>query len=119
MTSHRRDLLGQYARRITLDLVIIPCAFYLAWLIRFDSHPSSRKWSTLTVRLLPIVFVYIVISAAFGIYRHLWAYADFPDIILLSAAIGLGTLVLVVVNFALAGYLNCRFSTGGLITVVY
>ena len=113
--AYEPGLLMQFARRIALDLVIIPCAFYLAWLIRFDSHVPMKEWSALTARLLPIVFVYIVISAAFGIYRHLWAYADFPDIISLAEAIVLGTLVLVVVNFALTSYYHYRSSTGGLI----
>jgi FlaA1/EpsC-like NDP-sugar epimerase/lipopolysaccharide/colanic/teichoic acid biosynthesis glycosyltransferase len=114
--SYEPGLLKQFARRIAVDLVMIPCAFYLAWLIRFDSHVPMKEWNLLTARLLPIVFVYIVISAASGIYRHLWAYADFPDIILLAEAIGLGTLVLVVVNFALTSYYHYRLSTGGLIT---
>ena len=108
-------LLMQYVRRIALDLVMIPCAFYVAWLIRFDGHVPIKEWNALTARLLPIVFVYIVISATFGVYRHLWAYADFPDIILLSQAIGLGTLIVVVANFALTSHYDFRLSTGGLL----
>lgn len=112
--AYEPGLLKQFARRVALDMVMIPCAFYLACLIRFDCHVPLEEWSALTARMLPIVFVYVVISAAFGIYRHLWAYADFPDIVLLSEAIGLGTLVLMVVNFALTSHSNYRLSTGGL-----
>ena len=115
MTSHRQDLLGQYVRRITLDLVLVPCAFYLAWLIRFDGHPSFQELEILTWYLLPIALIYIIINGAFGIYRHLWAFASFRDIILLSEATSLGTLTLIVFNLALTGYRNCRFSVGGLI----
>jgi FlaA1/EpsC-like NDP-sugar epimerase len=109
------DLIKQYIRRLALDLALIPLAFYLAWFIRFDCSPSFQELQTLTWYLLPIAIVYIIINGAFGIYRHLWAFASFRDIILLSEATGLGTLILLVFNLALTGYRNCRFSIGGLI----
>jgi FlaA1/EpsC-like NDP-sugar epimerase/lipopolysaccharide/colanic/teichoic acid biosynthesis glycosyltransferase len=109
------DLLKQYVRRIALDLVLIPFAFSLAWVIRFDCHPLSQELRTLTRYVLPIALIYIFINATFGVYRRLWAYASFRDVILLSKAVGLGTLILVVVNSALAYHYHYRLSTSGLI----
>jgi FlaA1/EpsC-like NDP-sugar epimerase len=115
MVTYKLALLKQYIRRIVLDSLIIPFAFYLAWFVRFDCHVPTKEWGTLTARILPITFVYIIINLTFGIYRRLWAYASFRDIILLSETVGLSTLILVVVNFALTNYYHYRLSTGGLI----
>ncbi|RLC91250.1 MAG: polysaccharide biosynthesis protein [Chloroflexi bacterium] len=115
MVIHNSDLLKQYIRRIILDLLIIPFAFYLAWLIRFDGHIPAKEWGALTRHIAPMAFVYITIKLVCGIYRRLWAYASFRDIILLSETVGLGTLILVVVNFALTSHYSYRLSTGGLI----
>jgi FlaA1/EpsC-like NDP-sugar epimerase len=98
MFTYNSDLLKQYMRRIILDLILTPFAFYLAWVIRFDGHVPIEEWQTLTRYVLPITFVYIATNAAFGIYRRLWAYASFRDVILLSEAVGLGTLIVVVIN---------------------
>lgn len=115
MFAYKSDLLKQYIRRIGLDLLLIPFAFYLAWFIRFDCYVPAEEWGILTTRMLPIAFVYVIINLAFGIYRRLWAYTSFRDVILLSETVGLGTLILVVVNFTLTSYYHYRLSTGGLI----
>ena len=81
MVSYQTDLLKQYMRRVILDLLLIPFAFYLAWAVRFDGHVSIEELRTLTKYVMPIAFVYIVINAAFGVYRRLWAYASFRDIV--------------------------------------
>jgi len=115
MVTYEPDLIKQYIRRIALDLVIIPLAFYLAWFVRFDCHVPTEEWGTLTRYVFPIALVYIAINVAFGIYRRLWAYASFRDVIFLTETVGLGTLILVMVNFALTDYYHYRLSTGGLI----
>jgi len=115
VATYELGLLKQYIRRIGLDLMIIPFAFYLAWLIRFDCRVPAEEWEILTIRMLPITFVYIIINLASGIYRRLWAYASFRDVALLSETVGLGTLILAVINFALTNYYHYRLSTGGLI----
>jgi len=115
MVTYNPDLLKQYIRRIILDLLSIPFAFYLAWFIRFDGHIPAREWDELTRCMLAMVFVYIIINLVSGIYRRLWAYASFRDIILLSETIGLGTLILVVANLALTNARSYRLSTGGLV----
>jgi len=115
MAAYKTELLKQYIRRIFLDLLIIPFAFYLAWFVRFDCHVPPGEWRTLTRYLFPIACVYITINATSGIYRRLWAYASFRDVILLTETVGLGTLILVVVNFTFTNYHHYRLSTGGLI----
>lgn len=108
-------LFKQYVRRIFLDLLIVPFAFYLGWLVRFDGQVPAEEWRLLIACILPIALVYVISSLAFGIYRRLWAYASFRDVVLLSETIGLGTLVVIVANFSLNSFLQYRMSTGGLI----
>lgn len=113
--NYNSDLLKQYVRRIILDLLTIPFAFYLAWFIRFDGQIPAKEWEALVRHILPMALVYIAINLASGIYRRLWAYASFRDVILLSETIGLGTLILIAINFALTSRHSYRLSTGGLI----
>ncbi len=115
VARYQSGLFGQYARRIMLDLLLIPCAFYLAWFIRFDGSPSGMELAILTRYLLPLAMLYILVNASLGIYRHLWAYASFRDVILLSAAAGLSTLVLILCDVAMTGFRGYRLSIGGLI----
>jgi FlaA1/EpsC-like NDP-sugar epimerase len=124
MNTFKPDPFKRQIRRITLDLVLIPFAFYLALLIRFDGHLRAEQWATLGRYVLPIALVYIAVHLAFGTYKRLWIHTNLRDIILLSETIGLGTLVLVVLNM----YVFPRFDhhplptgclvTGGLLTLV-
>lgn len=109
------ELWKQYLRRVGLDLLLIPLAFYLAWWARFDFWVPRQEWLLLLAGLLPIVTVYIISNLIFGIYRHLWAFASFRDVVLLSEAVGLATTILVIINFALGYRLHTRLSTGGLV----
>jgi FlaA1/EpsC-like NDP-sugar epimerase len=108
-------LLKQYGRRILLDLLIVPLAFYLGWLVRFDGRVPAEEWKLLTAYILPICLIYIFTSLAFGIYRRLWAYACFGDVILLSETIGLATLIVMVANFLPNRFYQHQLSAGGLV----
>jgi FlaA1/EpsC-like NDP-sugar epimerase len=114
MIAHNHDLIRQYTRRILLDLLVIPLAFYMAWFIRFDCVLPVDEWQVLTRHIVLIIPVYILINLIFGIYRRLWAYAGFYDVVPLIESIGLSTLTVVVINIALTGYRDYRLSTGGL-----
>jgi len=110
------SLVGQYVRRIAFDLVSIPFAFYLAWLVRFDGRIPATEWKTLTRYMIPITCVYVMVNAVSGIYRRLWAYASFRDVFLLSETIALGTSILVAVNVYVLQYrYRSGVSTGGLV----
>lgn len=108
-------LLKQYARRILLDLLIVPSAFYLGWLVRFDGRVPAAELRLLTAYILPICLTYILVSLAFGIYRRLWAYACFGDVIFLSETIGLATVILMMTNFLTGSLYHLELSAGGLI----
>lgn len=124
MIAYKSRLLKRYIRRIAIDLILIPCAFYLALFIRFDGHCTAQGLKTLARYVLPITFIYIIINTAFGIYRRLWGYGNIRDVVFLSGTVGLGTLILIVGNvFVFPRYYDDCLSTGcliigGLLTLV-
>lgn len=115
----------QYARRILLDCILIPAAFYLALLVQNNGSYSTTQLFILVKYLIPITAVYITINALSHIYRRLWAFADLRDAwhVLRASAIsslllwggdmffswfpGLGSGVIII-----AGLLNAFFSIG-------
>lgn len=115
MDLHEPNLARQYVRRIGLDILVITVSFSLGWLARFDGRVPHSEWTLLSRRMIAIIAVYVAVNSASGIYQRMWAYASFRDVIILSQAIGLATLILVSANFALTSLYSRRLSTGGLI----
>jgi FlaA1/EpsC-like NDP-sugar epimerase len=124
MTTVKPELVKRYVRRIAVDLVLIPFAFYLALLIQLDGYLTTQELIVLGRFVLPITSVYILINLAFGVYRRLWTYASFRDVICLVETIGLGTLIVVVINvyvlgrFFDRGLSNGSLVVGGLLTLI-
>jgi FlaA1/EpsC-like NDP-sugar epimerase len=115
MIAFNRRILYQYIRRIAVDLLLTPLAFYLALLIQLDGQLTAQKLEAMSHAVLPITFVYIAINLFFGIYRRIWVYASFRDVILLSETIGLGTLMLVVINVYVLPRYYYGLPTGSLV----
>jgi len=123
MAACKARILKRHIRRIVVDLVLIPLAFYLALLIRLDGQFIVQELKAMSQAVLPITFFYIAINLIFGIYRRIWVYAGFHNVIQLSEAIGLGTLMLVVINvYVLPRYShslsNGSLVIGGLLTLI-
>ena len=104
------------ARRIALDLILVPCAYSLAWLIRFDGSVPAIEWHALIVALPFITMITVLANFAFGIHRRLWAYAGIRDATLLVKAACLSTLILATGNLSVGRYFHLGLSTGGLLT---
>jgi FlaA1/EpsC-like NDP-sugar epimerase len=115
MIAFNRRILYQYIRRIAVDLLLTPFAFYLALLIQLDGQLTAQKLEAMSHAVLPITLVYIAINLFFGIYRRIWVYASFRDVILLSETIGLGTLILVVINVYVLPRYYYGLPTGSLV----
>ncbi|MCB9422089.1 MAG: polysaccharide biosynthesis protein [Ardenticatenaceae bacterium] len=115
----------QYARRILLDCIMIPAAFYLAILVQHNGSYDTNQLVLLAKYLIPMTAVHITINAISGIYRRLWAFADLRDAWHVLRASAISTLLLWGGNFLfawfpglgsgviiIAGLLNAFFSTG-------
>jgi FlaA1/EpsC-like NDP-sugar epimerase len=115
LDDYRISLFNQYVRRILLDWLIIPLAFYMGWFIRFDGQVPVEEWYALTRYVVPITLVYLVVNAGFGLYRRLWAYASFRDVLLLTKSTGVSTMILLAVNYSSTFLYGYRLPMGGLI----
>jgi FlaA1/EpsC-like NDP-sugar epimerase len=76
------------------DLVMIPVAWLVAYLLRFNLGPIPEVYLTQALTVLP--FVMIIQGAAFwyfGLYRGVWRFASVPDLVRILKAIATGVLV--------------------------
>jgi FlaA1/EpsC-like NDP-sugar epimerase len=101
--KHRRALV------IAVHLLLIPAAYYLAFLLRFDFQPGlTERYMVVFLETLPVVLA--VRAAAFGffgLYRGSWRYVGTSDLAaLVKAVTASSALTLAVLYFSgmLKGY---------------
>ena len=82
------------------DLIWVALAFTLAFWLRFNLDVIPVEHRSSLVRLIAIaVPVQAVIFWFFGLYRALWRFASIPDLIRIIKGVGLGILLIVVIDF--------------------
>ena len=84
----------QYTRRILLDCLLIPIAFYMAMFVIFEGNCSAEQVQQLSSHLISITILHILINLVSGIYHRLWAFADLRDAWHVLRAAVLATLLL-------------------------
>lgn len=87
------------------DLLLLPLAAYLSFVIRLESFNLEAMWSGFLVFSLLSIVIVPVVFARFGVYKRFWRYASLDELMLLGATITganllLGTIALIVVEFA-------------------
>ncbi|MDB4886641.1 MAG: polysaccharide biosynthesis protein CapD [Gemmatimonadetes bacterium] len=88
-----------------IDLLLLPAATYLAYVIRFEGNSWSREiHETLLVFLLVAVPLKLLVLYGFGMYRRLWRYASIADLeLILGACVISGILCAATAGFVLPG----------------
>jgi len=80
---------------LAMDLFLLSCAFYFAYLIRFD-FTIPKQFSISLYRMLPFVLITkIVIFYFFDLYRGMWRYTSISDLFNIIKASSLSTLLMV------------------------
>lgn len=75
------------------DLFCVGGAFAAAFLLRFDFHLSPENLQVL-LQSVPLGWLgYLSTLKSFGLYRGLWRYASFPDLMQILKAAGVASLV--------------------------
>ena len=78
----------------THDLLMIPAAWLGSYWIRFNLNPVPTTYLDQAISMLPfIVLIQGAIYWYFGLYRGIWRFASFPDLIRIAKAVVVGTLV--------------------------
>lgn len=65
---------------IALHLVLVICAYLLAFYLRFDFKIDSVSWQIIIKTLPILICIKIIILGYFGLYSGLWRYASIDDI---------------------------------------
>ena len=98
-----------YKRRlfeVLLDLVLIPLAYWSAYLIRFEGSAYGVNFPVF-LRSLPIVVACQLFSFfLLGVYRGIWQYVGMRDVIIYGKAITVGTILSVLVNLGIYRFMG-------------
>jgi len=65
---------------IAIHLVLVICAYILAFYLRLDFVIDSSSWQVIIKTLPALIFIKMIILGAFGLYSGLWRYASIDDI---------------------------------------
>ncbi|MGH3117871.1 MAG: hypothetical protein ACRDQ2_12325 [Gaiellales bacterium] len=98
---------GRFGAEISLDLVLLTVAYYLAFLLRFEGFPQSA-WLYLFAQTVPVVVsVQLLALVVFRAYRTLWRFLALTDVLLIARALAVGgavAAVLILVIAQIPGY---------------
>jgi FlaA1/EpsC-like NDP-sugar epimerase len=82
------------AAALTHDLIMIPVAWFAAYLLRFNLGPVPEVYLSQGLMILPLVA--LIQGSAFwyfGLYRGVWRFASVPDLVRILKAIVTGVLI--------------------------
>lgn len=90
---------------LLLDMVLLPVAVYLSYVLRLERFgPSSRWWPGMMGLAICVMIVTPIVFRRAGVYSRFWRYASVNEVMLLTGAFTVATLI-ATGAVALAGYL--------------
>ena len=98
ISSVKARRLGQVA----VDACLIGLAYYLAYVLRFDSGVPHRYEELLTETFVFVVVMKLAVFALFGLYSKLWRFVDQKDFESLVKAVIVSSFVLIAALFLLS-----------------
>ena len=92
------------------DIMLLPIAVYVSYLLRLEAiSPSSRWWPGMLVLAVCIVLATVSVFYFTGVYSRFWGYASVDELMLLTGAYTVSTLIATIVatsvGFVLVGEL--------------
>jgi FlaA1/EpsC-like NDP-sugar epimerase len=105
--SNLFDRLRSRMSALIHDLVMIPVAWFAAYVLRFNLEAIPEIYLSQALAVLPLVVVVQGVAFwYFGLYRGVWRFASVPDFIRILKAIVVGVLVSAAVIFLLTRMQN-------------
>jgi FlaA1/EpsC-like NDP-sugar epimerase len=89
------------AGQVGVDACLLALAYYLAYVLRFDSGIPHRYEDLLGDTILLVVAMKLVVFALFGLYSKLWRFVDQKDFEAIVKAAVVSSVVLIAGTFAL------------------
>jgi UDP-GlcNAc:undecaprenyl-phosphate/decaprenyl-phosphate GlcNAc-1-phosphate transferase len=98
-----------YKRRlfeVLLDLVLIPLAYWISYLLRFEGSAYKDNFSVFIESLPIVVACQLFAFFLFGVYKGIWQYVGMRDVIVFGKAITIGAVLSVLVNLGLFRFIG-------------
>jgi FlaA1/EpsC-like NDP-sugar epimerase len=90
---------GRRVAQVAIDACLVGLAYYLAFILRFDSGLPERYTNLLTSTFVFVVAGKVIVFAIFGLYHKLWRFVDEKDFQAIVKAVFASSLLLVGVLF--------------------
>ncbi|HEX5909604.1 MAG TPA: nucleoside-diphosphate sugar epimerase/dehydratase [Thermoleophilaceae bacterium] len=87
--------------QVVVDACLVALAYYLAFVLRFDSGIPERYQELLAVTIGFVVVLKVALFAAFGLYSKLWRFVDQADFESILKAVVVSSFVLIAGLFLL------------------
>src|SRR5436190_10224092 len=87
--------------QVAADICLVAAAYYLAYVLRFDSGIPHRYALLLERTIIFVVLMKVAIFALFGLYSKLWRFVDQKDFESTVKAVVVATVVVIAALFLL------------------
>ncbi|MBN2463924.1 MAG: hypothetical protein JXB43_10050, partial [Dehalococcoidia bacterium] len=105
---------------IIVDVILLACAFALAFFFRFDFSIPPNDLELIKTFILPVIAAKLIIYYLVGLYRRLWRYTGVRTFVTILWSSVLGTLAAIVIIFYIyrSPFPRSVIALDGILTVV-
>lgn len=86
------------------DLLVLPCAYALAYWLRFDGQMPPTMERLLAQSVVPVVAIQYATLVAFGVPNFAWRYIGLREATRMAAAVGASAVALYVLRFGVQAW---------------
>jgi len=99
------DFVIRYRRTVlvTIHLIHITLAYYLSFVIRFESNIAPEYLNMMLAYFPTIMLIRLVLFAQAGLYKDMWGYSSVGDMVKLLRSISVGSVIFFIVVRYLIG----------------
>jgi FlaA1/EpsC-like NDP-sugar epimerase len=90
------------AGQVAVDACLLALAYYLAYVLRFDSGIPARYEDLLVSTIAFVVLIKLIVFALFGLYSKLWRFVDQKDFESVVKAVVVSSVLVVVATFLIS-----------------
>ena len=80
---------------LSLDVLLLACAWYGAYLVRFELNIPQQFFKSFKIVLPLILIVKIISFYFFDLYRGMWRYTSIADLLNIIKATSIGSLLVI------------------------
>lgn len=114
-----------YKRRlfeVILDVILILLAYYTSYALLFGPMANNSDWNHFLASVPLVVIAKMSAFLALGVYRGLWRYTGFRDLLLYARAViasSVASVIIVLFAFRFEGFSRTAFVIDGLLLLMF